>query len=66
MLPMFIVTVEFEINSDHLQSFRDAVTTQASNSLSLEPACHQFDVCFDPDRPQICFLYEKYDDRGRL
>ena len=60
---MYVVTVEFEIHSQHMESFRQAVLTQASSSLTREAACRQFDVSFDPNQ-LICFLYEKYDDRA--
>lgn len=59
---MFVVTVTFEVHADHLDAFRVAMKTQAQNSLEKEEACKQFDVCYDEDRPQACFLYEKYDD----
>ena len=35
-------------------------TYQARNSLRLEPDCHQFDVCRDPEDPGEFFLYEVY------
>ena len=60
---MFIVTVEFEIKRQYVAEFRQAMLKQASDSLSLEPACQQFDVCFDPEAETMCVLYERYDDR---
>lgn len=59
---MFIVAVTFEIDPAHREAFRDAMLTQARNSLANEPACKQFDVCYDDAKPDSCFLYEKYDD----
>ena len=38
--------------------------TQAKNSLALEPECHQFDVCQDPDDAGTVFLYELYSDEA--
>jgi autoinducer 2-degrading protein len=61
---MFVVTVTFKIDLAHVASFRDAMFRQAQNSLQLEEGCQQFDVCFDPTSPGLCFLYEKYDDRN--
>ena len=61
---MYVVTVEFEIDPEHVASFRDAMLQQAANSLDREIGCHQFDVCFSPDRSELCFLYEKYTDRA--
>ena len=59
---MYIVAVEFHIKEEHVNSFRDRVLQQASDSLKNESACHQFDVCVDTDQPSIFFLYEAYDD----
>ncbi len=61
---MFVVAVEFEVDPSRIEPFRVAIMTQARNSLAKEPQCQQFDVCFDPDRPDRCFLYEKYDDEA--
>ncbi|TWT84508.1 Antibiotic biosynthesis monooxygenase [Planctomycetes bacterium CA13] len=61
---MFIVTVTFEVSPPQLQAFRDAMQTQAKNSLELEAECHQFDVCYDSVDSAKCFLYEKYADRA--
>ena len=60
---MFVIAVEFEIEPTRVELFRVAILTQARNSLEKEPECRQFDVCFDPDHPARCFLYEKYDNR---
>jgi len=59
---MFIVAVEFEIKSEHIEAFRDRVIQQAADSVRHEAACKQFDVCVNPDHPAIFFLYEVYDD----
>ncbi len=61
---MFVVTVEFQIRPENADEFRVAVMAQALNSLSREPACKRFDVCFDPHSPERVFLYELYDDRA--
>ena len=61
---MYIVTVEFEIAPDKFEAFRVEMLSQARNSVMLEEDCHQFDVCFDPERPACCFLYEKYENKA--
>ena len=59
---MFIVAVEFIIKEEHVDAFRKRVLQQAADSLENEVACHQFDVCVDPESPSKFFLYEVYDD----
>jgi quinol monooxygenase YgiN len=59
---MFVVTVEFEIRREWLRQFREAMLTQASDSLTRESSCQQFDVCYAPDDESRILLYEVYDD----
>ena len=59
---MFVVTVNFTIDTAHLDDFVAAVKTQATNSLNLEPECRQFDVVQSPKDPCKIFLYEIYSD----
>jgi (4S)-4-hydroxy-5-phosphonooxypentane-2,3-dione isomerase len=59
---MLAVTVHFRIKPEHREDFRTAVLMQATNSLTNEPRCRQFDVCFDGERPDEVFLFEVYDD----
>jgi quinol monooxygenase YgiN len=40
------------------------VLENARRSLEEEHGCRQFDVCTEPQRPGIYFLYELYDDRA--
>jgi len=54
----------FTIKPENMAEFREAVLLQAKNSLEKEPWCHQFDVGFDPERPNQVLLYETYDDRA--
>ena len=61
---MYVVTVTFEIEPDHIEPFTAAMLTQARNSLVLEERCRRFDVCRDPDHPERIFLYELYDNRA--
>ncbi|WP_146346910.1 putative quinol monooxygenase [Phaeobacter marinintestinus] len=61
---MYVVCVTFDINPDDIADFMPLMLENAHNSLTLEPDCHQFDVCRDPDRPDTVFLYELYTDRA--
>lgn len=59
---MFAVTVQFTTHPGQLDAFLPLMRRQAANSLSLEPACHRFDVWTDPARPDTVLLYELYSD----
>ena len=61
---MFAVTVTFVVKSDYIDKFEEVMKTQATNSLTLEEGCHQFDVCFDLEDRKRVFLYELYTDRA--
>ena len=61
---MFVVIVEFDLRARHVRAFRERVRQQAADSLELEPDCHVFDVCIDPDREDSVLLYEVYSDRA--
>ena len=61
---MFVVTVTFVVKDEYVDDFKPVMETQATNSLTLEPGCHQFDVCFDPSDRRRVFLYELYTDRA--
>jgi (4S)-4-hydroxy-5-phosphonooxypentane-2,3-dione isomerase len=61
---MYVITVEFEVKTEHIDAFRDAINENASLSLANEPECHQFDVCVDIASPSKVFLYEIYTDRA--
>lgn len=60
--PTFAIVVTFEIESEHLESFRHRVVQQAKDSVAKEPGCHQFDVLLDESTPSIVVLYETYAD----
>ncbi|MEM7811006.1 MAG: putative quinol monooxygenase [Planctomycetota bacterium] len=60
--PRFAVCVTFECAPEHAEVFKDALTTQAKNSVAREADCHQFDVAVDPGSPSKFFLYETYTD----
>lgn len=60
---MYAVTVTFTIKPGQMAIFMRRMLDNAAASRA-EPACRQFDVCTDPDRPGEVFLYELYDDRA--
>lgn len=60
---MFVVSVEFVVDSAHLAAFRRTVLEQAKNSLDLEEDCQTFHVCVDGEHGNRFFLYEEYTDR---
>ncbi|MER2494084.1 putative quinol monooxygenase [Catenovulum sediminis] len=57
---MYIVTVEYVIDSGHILTFLDAVLENAETSLHQEPGCHQFDVNQSHENPTQFFLYEQF------
>ena len=59
---MYAVTVTFTAAPEHADAFRQAVLTQAETSVRKEETCRRFDVCADPAKPGVIFLYELYDD----
>ena len=61
---MFVVCVEFEIESGQTDVFMAAVRTNAEQSFNQEVGCQQFDVCQDRQFPNSVFLYEVYDDEA--
>jgi quinol monooxygenase YgiN len=61
---MYVVTVAFMVKPEAAEAFRPVMLENARASLADEPGCRQFDVCFAPDDPGTCFLYEVYDDRA--
>ena len=50
---MYVVLVEFTLNPEYAQAFRQRVRQQAQDSLREESECHVFDVCIDPARDDI-------------
>ncbi|HKT79786.1 MAG TPA: putative quinol monooxygenase [Vicinamibacterales bacterium] len=61
---MYIVTVEFDVESRFVAPFMEAMLENARISRLLEAGCRQFDVCTAEDDPTRVFLYEVYDDRA--
>ena len=60
---MYVVTVTFEIESDHIPQFLPLVRSRAQTSLNQEPGCRRFDVCVADDESSV-FLYEVYADQA--
>lgn len=60
---VYCVTVELEIEPDHVGEVSSLVAKQAADSQNLEPGCRSFEVWTDPVRAAVLFLYEVYDDR---
>ena len=61
---MYAVTATFGLHPARLPAFMDLMLDNARTSLRQETGCRQFDVCSDPARPGIVFLYELYVDRA--
>jgi autoinducer 2-degrading protein len=61
---MFVVTVDFVIQPQFVEAFRDEMLANARASRTLEAGCRRFDVAFSDQDPTLVFLYEIYDDAG--
>ena len=61
---MYVVTVQFTLDSRHMGSFILLILENARVSRETERGCRQFDVCRDPAQPESVFLYEIYDSRA--
>ena len=62
----FVITVEFELDSDVFPEFLRQVTNNAAASVRLEPHCLRFDVLTPsaPEPEHRVLLYEIYTDRA--
>ena len=60
---MFVVVVEFTVQTEFIDRFLERVMQQARDSLKLEVDCHVFDVCICTERENLVFLYEVYTDK---
>lgn len=63
---MQALIVSFHIKPEHVAAFEVAIADNARASRETEPGCRQFDVCRDPQNPQLFFLYELYDDDAAI
>lgn len=59
---MFVVIVDVTVRPDGVELFKEAIFTQAANSLEKESGCLGFDVLQNPDEPTRFMLYESYTD----
>lgn len=59
---MYAVTVTFTLKTGQGAQFLPLMLDNAATSLRAEEGCHRFDVCTDPDHPDVVFLYELYTD----
>ena len=59
---MYVVTVDFQVASAHVDSFLREVVANAECSLSNEVFCHRFDVTIDKSDRTHVFLYEIYEN----
>lgn len=60
----YAVVVTFAVKPEAYDDFMPVMLSNAHNSKTLEPDCHQFDVATDPARPFEVFLYELYTNRA--
>lgn len=58
---MYVVTARFILRPERIDAFKTRAVRLAAETLEGEPACHVFDVCFDPDDDTEVFLYEVFD-----
>ncbi|WP_420993137.1 putative quinol monooxygenase [Cupriavidus sp. 30B13] len=58
---MHAVVVTIEVLPEKRNAFRDAILTNAAQSLAAEPGCLTFDVLENPKSPEF-LLYEIYRD----
>jgi len=59
---MFVVTASFSLTAGASGAFMPHMIVNRRTSLEVEPGCHHFDICTDPERPDHVYLYEIYDD----
>lgn len=61
---MYVIVAEFKVKADQIETFARLIDRQAKESVELEEACHQFDVCQAENDASHFLLYELYDDRA--
>jgi quinol monooxygenase YgiN len=61
----YVVLPQFDVTAENLEAFLEAARDDATNSVALEPGCHQFDVFVDRDAtPVKVMFYEVYESRA--
>ena len=61
---MYVVTVNFQIQPEHVAEFQAAMLVNARSAVEKEPGCRRFDVTVDENDPAHFFLFEVYDDEA--
>lgn len=61
---MYVITVSYQINPQHVADFQKAMLVNASSSLEKEAGCRSFNVTVDNEDPAHFFLFEVYDDEA--
>lgn len=59
---MFVVLVDWTVAPEDADRFAALLTEQARTSRRVEPECHVFDICQDPEQTGVFTLYEVYTD----
>jgi quinol monooxygenase YgiN len=59
---MYAVIVRIKVKKEHWGQFMPLMQQNANASVSLEPACKQFDILCDSSRPHEVVLYEIYEN----
>jgi len=60
----FVIVAELKVKPGRLDEFLKAATRHATNSLTNEPGCLQFDVVHDSAVPDRVLMYEVYRDEA--
>ena len=59
----FVVIAEFLVKAGSMAAFLEAARKDASQSLSKEPGCSQFDIVLPESSSDSVLFYEVYDSR---
>lgn len=62
--PKFVVIAEFQIRQGCMTAFLEAARKDASESVSKEPGCRQFEIVLPESAGDNVLFYEVYDDRA--
>ncbi len=53
---MYVIVAEFKVKPERVSTFGPLIDRQAKDSVELEQACHQFDVCQSEEDPGSFFV----------
>jgi quinol monooxygenase YgiN len=59
-----VIIAEFEVRPEAVGAFLEQAVMDASQSVTKEPGCRQFDVTLAEDQPNRVVLCEIYDDQA--